>query len=240
VRKDTGAWVSSLLGANETGERSLFMYAKVDKLTTNGYNANMMADPGKRPVRARSLAAIAARYLDPRTVRLEDPSRPAILRRPAAALSLVGALALGAAALAATGRSGEPGESAPAGAIADVGRPSGSPAEERAEASPPGSLALDPPRPPNFHDPLYVFTDGLVERVEAYPLADPPGFVVDLIGAPEPQAAADEMVGADPRTRSVKRRVTDRGVRYVIWLTTPLRRIEVLHEGSVVIVSPVD
>lgn len=94
-------------------------------------------------------------------------------------------------------------------------------------------------RHPFFHDPIYVFTDEQgVQGAQVYPLADPPGIVVDLEGTPEPQGSPLESVGADGRVQSVRRRTTRQGVRYIIGLTTPVKRVRAVHEGSVVVVFP--
>lgn len=85
----------------------------------------------------------------------------------------------------------------------------------------------------------YVFTELPPARVSAYPLASPPGIVVDLEGLPEPEEPAAALVGDDDRIRSVRRRVTQRGLRYIIGIETPVTRIEVEHEGQVVIITPV-
>ena len=89
-----------------------------------------------------------------------------------------------------------------------------------------------------FYDPVYVFLESEVESVTAYPLASPPGIVIDLKGTPEPSIAPEEFVGKDSRIRAVRRRVTSSGIRYVIGLTTPIKRIETLKEGNVVMVFP--
>ena len=190
----------------------------------------------------RRLASRALRRIDPRTVRVRDTRRRSRLW---IAVPLLGAvLVAGAAALATTGSDEETGVDA---AAPTEPRPDKSsyaavanrePAEDGVAPS-----ADDPPEPPSrhpkFHDPFYVFTEGEVAGVTAYPLADPPGIVVNLNGAPEPTSAPESMVGEDSRVRAIRRRVTNKGVRYVLGITIPVKRIDVLHEGSVVIVTPV-
>jgi hypothetical protein len=94
------------------------------------------------------------------------------------------------------------------------------------------------PKSSKFYDPLYVFFDSEVESVTAYPLASPPGLVVDLKGTPEPTIEPDRFVGKDDRIRFIKRRVTPSGIRYIIGLTTPIKRIKTFKEGNVVMVFP--
>jgi len=183
-------------------------------------------------------AARLAHNLDPRTVKMRD-QRPRI--RPWIGVALVSAaLVAGAAALAATG-----GEEPTVDRRIDSGEGSQDPdraTAPSAESARAGEASQGeqepPPRYTNFHDPVYVFTEGQVAKVTAYPMADPPGVVVNLDGAPEPTASPESMVGEDPRIRAIRRRVTDKGVRYVIGLTIPIRRIDVLHEGNVVIITP--
>ncbi|MFO8074303.1 MAG: hypothetical protein R6V85_20770 [Polyangia bacterium] len=179
--------------------------------------------------------------VDPRAVRMRDAApRGRRLLVGAAAGAL--ALAVGAAALAlAVG--GEP-ESAPGKAPA-VGPAAIETADrDDVEAKSPIAAEKNPDGPrsaarhPRFHDPFYVFTAGEVSSVSAYPLASPPGLVVNLEGAPEPERPAVEMVGKDDRVRAVRRIVTGEGLRYAIRTSTRMRRIEVIHEGEVVIVVP--
>jgi hypothetical protein len=184
-----------------------------------------------------SIATRAARALDPRTVRLRDPGPRVGVWIGVAAVGV--ALVAGAAALAASSNDA-PAESEP-GAIPQTA------ASKSVEVSVSShstrdepSLPTEPVGPhPRFHDPIYVFTEGQVAGVSAYPLADPPGLVVNLDGAPEPESAPESMVGEDRRIRAIRRRVTDKGLRYVIGLEIPVRRIDVLHEGNVVIITPV-
>lgn len=201
------------------------------------YNVGMESGFMTSILELKRFAARAARNLDPRTVRLRDP-RPRV--RFWTAIAVVGAaLVAGAAAMAATGRGSPEGASA----TGDADRPASSPEPERAPSARAARPAADTPPPaaahPNFHDPIYIFTEGAVADVSAYPMADPPGVVVNLEGAPEPDAPAESMVGEDPRIRAIRRRVTANGLRYVVGLTIPVRRIEVLHEGNVVIVTPI-
>lgn len=178
----------------------------------------------------------AVRNLDPRIVRFRDPGPRVRLWIGIAVVS--SALVAGAAALAATGR-GDPGEATKTAAHRAL-----PPEPEHAPNSRNADGPTNKARPladhhPNFHDPIYVFTEGPVADVSAYPMADPPGVVVNLDGAPEPNAAPGSMVGEDSRIRAIRRRVTDQGLRYVVGLTIPVKRIEVLHEGNVVIVTPI-
>lgn len=160
--------------------------------------------------------------LDPRTVRLKDRGgglkRPVLVIIPAVAF-----LALGAAAFGASG-----GVSRNRAVDEDVVPVNVEP------------MIYDTPekRPMNFHDPLYVFCDETAHKVSAYPLADPPGVVVNLDGVPEPEADAKSMVGKDSRIRAVRRRVTSTGIRYILRLDTPIKRIRVIHEGAVIIILP--
>jgi hypothetical protein len=109
--------------------------------------------------------------------------------------------------------------------------------EARANALP--TEETDLPRHPRFFDPILVFTEAVPERASAYPLADPTGVVVDLKGVPEPLEPVTSAVGEDDRIRAVKRRVTGQGLRYVIRLSTPVKRVEIESEGRVVMVYPV-
>jgi hypothetical protein len=95
-----------------------------------------------------------------------------------------------------------------------------------------------PKRHPRFFDPVYVFSGTEVHNVSAYPLANPPGIVVDLEGTPEPTDSAHEHVGKDDRILSVRRRVTNRGLRYILKVSTPIKRLEVVHEGNVTMIFP--
>ena len=175
--------------------------------------------------------------LDPRTVRLRDPGSG--LKRPALVLILVLAfLALCGVAFAASGGV------SPEHAVVE-GLLKTEPIKET--AAPLAHVELVEPtirdtfekRPMNFHDPLYVFCDETAHKVSAYPMADPPGVVVNLDGVPEPEADAKNMVGKDSRIRAVRRRVTSTGIRYVLALDIPVKRIRVIHEGAVVIILPV-
>lgn len=196
--------------------------------------------------RAGSLWVAAGRLLervDPRAVRMRDAAprgRRLLIGAAAGAL----ALAAGAAALA-LADSGEPG-TAPRKAPAAGPAPATIEKPDRDEVEAKGPIAAEknPAEPrsaarhPRFHDPFYVFTAGEVSSVSAYPLASPPGLVVNLEGAPEPERPAGEMVGDDGRVRAVRRIVTADGLRYAIRTSTRIRRIEVIHEGDVVIVIP--
>jgi hypothetical protein len=93
-------------------------------------------------------------------------------------------------------------------------------------------------RHPRFYDPILVFTEMVPHGASAYPLADPPGIVVDIHGIPEPLGKAAVAVGKDDRVRMVRRRTTKKGTRYIINLTTPIKRIETEYEGRVVLVYP--
>ncbi len=150
---------------------------------------------------------------------------------------IAAALAAGAAAFAASRSAGtEKADPATLGTEA-VPRPDAVPdsVAERAALENP----IGPVRHPRFFDMYYVFTATAPVRVDAYPLANPPGIVIDLEGVPEPEEPAAALVGQDDRIRSVRRRVTDRGLRYIIAIDTPVARVEVEHEGEVVIVTPI-
>jgi hypothetical protein len=188
--------------------------------------------------------------LDPRVVRLREPgghaSRNAALIAVAVALTIAGAAAVAATGdggedRAASGLGGDFPSRIPNASVRPVAEPERWSAKESSRATrdagdgPSGFLK----RPGNFYDPLYVFTDEPALGVVAYPMADPPGLVVNLDGLLEPLSDARDMVGADPRVRAVTRRTSPSGVRYVIGLSVPIKRIEILHEGNVVIISPV-
>ncbi len=161
--------------------------------------------------------------LDPRTVRMKDPGtgfkRPVLLIVPVVAF-----LALCAAAAGASGGVSKKREATEGVVVVNVE---------------PVIRDTPPKRPMNFHDPLYVFCDETAQKVSAYPLADPPGVVVNLDGVPEPEVDAKGMVGKDSRIRAVRRRVTSTGIRYILRIDTPIRRIRIIHEGAVIIILPV-
>ena len=161
--------------------------------------------------------------LDPRTVRLKD--RKAGFKRPVLVIvPVVAFLALCATAFAASGGVSKKRKATEGVVVVNVE---------------PVIRDTPPKKPMNFHDPLYVFCDETAHKVSAYPLVDPPGVVVNLDGVPEPEADAESMVGKDSRIRAVRRRVTSTGIRYILRLDTPIKRIQVIHEGAVVIVLPV-
>jgi hypothetical protein len=93
-------------------------------------------------------------------------------------------------------------------------------------------------RPSNFHNPLYVFTNEPVKSHTAYPLANPPGIVVTIAGAPTPEESPVDMVGKDSRIKSIKRIHSKSGLRYIIWLKNPIKKIETSNEGNVISISP--
>ncbi len=178
--------------------------------------------------------------LDPRVVRLRDPRR--YPRRLSAAILLGIVLVLGAVSVAAT-RKGSKKQILP--------EPLEPPPERPRKQIITKTMLVPPENPdptiegkrietrhPRFFDPVYVFTDNPVERVSAYPLASPPGIVVDLIGATEPTGDASDFVGKDDRVRAVRRRNTAQGLRYIIGLTTAIRRIEIVYEGQVAMIFP--
>jgi hypothetical protein len=154
---------------------------------------------------------------------------------------LAGALAAGAAAFAAV-RSGGTEEEVPE-AAPEAPDPVPAPAAGIAPNPVPAPAlrkeSAAPARHPRFFDMYYVFTPVAPARVTAYPLASPPGIVIDLEGVPEPEEPPSALVGEDDRIRSVRRRVTERGLRYIIGIETPVTRIEIEHEGEVVIVTPI-
>ncbi len=161
--------------------------------------------------------------LDPRTVRLKDPGVG--LRRPVLVIvPVVAFLAFYAVAFAASGGASKKRQVDDGVVVVNV-EPTIRDTFEK--------------RPMNFHDPLYVFCDETAHKVSAYPMADPPGVVVNLDGVPEPEDDAKNMVGKDSRIRAVRRRVTSTGIRYVLRLDIPVKRIRVIHEGAVVIILPV-
>ncbi|MBW2276769.1 MAG: hypothetical protein JRF63_04710 [Deltaproteobacteria bacterium] len=187
------------------------------------------------------IASRIAREIDPRTVRFRDRPRRSRLW---IAVPLLGAtLVAGAAALAASGGDEPANEEVAAPSMNPPAKytspPALDPAERAAAAKPSTEAREQSSRHPNFHDPFYVFIEGEVTDISAYPLAEPPGMVVNLDGAPEPTSTPESMVGKDPRVRAIRRRITNKGVRYVLGLTIPIKRIDVLHEGSVVIITPV-
>jgi hypothetical protein len=176
-------------------------------------------------------------------VRLRDP-RPR-LRRGIALIVIAAGVLIGAATLAATSTSSSPFEQKSTPSVGDDASTPHAAGETTTRSPVAPSItktvksAEKPPRDARFHDPYYVFTEGPVDGVDAYPLADPPGIVVNLRGATLPSGSADELVGSDPRVRAVRRRATADGLRYILRVTTPIKRIEVTHEGNVVIVAPI-
>jgi hypothetical protein len=193
------------------------------------------------PSKVKVLLDLAARVLDridPRTVRVRDP-RPRVGIWIGAA-TIGAALVMGAAALAASEQD-DP-DAAPevrqANDEADE-RPPGEATTKETETAAPIARPEPAPKHARFHDPLYVFTDDPVARATAYPLADPPGLVVNLDGVPEPDRPPSELVGEDPRIRAVRRRVTNKGLRYIIGLEISIKRLQVVHEGNVVIITPI-
>ena len=176
--------------------------------------------------------------LDPRTVRLRDPGEGLIKRPVLVIVPVLAFLALCAAAFGASGGVSQ-------NPAADEGVLKTGPIKETSPPSVPAEhvepTIRDTPKtkPMNFHDPLYVFSDETAYKVSAYPLVDPPGVVVNLDGVPEPEADAKGMVGKDSRIRAVRRRVTSTGIRYILRLDTPIRRIRIIHEGAVIIILPV-
>jgi len=193
---------------------------------------------------------------DPRIVRLRElPSTDAspMPRRVVIGLLIGGLLAIGAVAVGAT-RDRVGGETVPiqtaqpgpvrrdptAGSAAPLRQktvkgPVAKPISHKKEVAEPL-----PPKPlhPRFFDPVYVFSPEPISHASAYPLANPPGLVVDLSGVGEPAGTPGQFVGADDRIQSVRRRVTPRGVRYIIILSTPLSRIETFQDGDVVMIFP--
>jgi hypothetical protein len=91
-----------------------------------------------------------------------------------------------------------------------------------------------------FYDPLLIFTEHPPSSVCAYPLLAPAGIVVDIYGIPDPLLSSEQLVSRDERILAVKRRSTTSGVRYIISLSTPVRKINTEHEGNVVMVYPVE
>jgi hypothetical protein len=95
------------------------------------------------------------------------------------------------------------------------------------------------PKSVNFYNPYYIFIDSDSQDIKAYPLADPPGIIVNINGADEPVKSAAEMVGRDKRIKEVKRRVTKKGIRYILKISSPLKRIKTTRDGGVIIITPV-
>jgi hypothetical protein len=190
------------------------------------------------------LALRMLRRLDPRLVRLTNPRRHP--DRRLLAVLLIGGLSIGGAAAIAATREGDVQD----GNYAEYEVQTAPDKKEEPEPSPlrrgprkpfgDAEVSLFPleERHPRFHDPIYVFTDEPARAASAYPLADPPGVVVDIEGSPEPDSEAMAMVGKDDRIKLVRRRMTATGIRYIIRLSTPVTKIETEHEGNVVIVSP--
>lgn len=208
------------------------------------YNVCM---PIELPARLTTISKRARERLaaiDPRRVRMREPrDHP---RRTIALAAIAAVVLAGAVALATTGSRPSPDHVPAAGATAPsatdppaatIPAPitgKGSRTSDEAASAPTSA----PERDPRFFDPYYVFTEVPVEQVDAYPLADPPGIVINLLGAPEPTRPAAELVGDDPRIRAIRRRSTPQGQRYILRVTSPIRRIDVTHEGNVVIIAP--
>jgi len=194
----------------------------------------------KLSIRARLLFRMLGR-LDPRVVRLRDPSEH-LRRRMVIVAAAVGLVLAATATFAATRGDGGNTATIPEPTAKPVDISSDDPDLQSPSEPPPASIEpveAKARRPANFYDPIYVFTDEPASRVGAYPMADPPGLVVNVEGIPEPVGDAPSMVGEDDRVRSVRRRSTPSGVRYVIGLTFAVRRIEIIHDGNVVIIAPI-
>ncbi len=192
--------------------------------------------------------------LDPRTVRLTDPYPRSRSKRQTPVVVLGIVIALAAVLLAASPNAPQK-EPIVEAASESVATPPPTPESKTVilpqQASPPPELSTaaptlqkaakkqSPKRHPFFYNPFYVFTEEQVERVSVYPLAEPPGLVVDLFGVPEPDRSPIDSVGGDKRLRSVRRRTTKHGLRYILGIITPVKRIEMVHEGGVVMVFPV-
>ena len=90
----------------------------------------------------------------------------------------------------------------------------------------------------DFYNPFYVFTNTGAKAVSAYPLADPPGIVVDVHGVRKSDASPEEMVGKDDRVVGVRRLVTSKGLRYIIRTSQSIKRIKSQMDGNIITVSP--
>ena len=90
----------------------------------------------------------------------------------------------------------------------------------------------------DFYNPFYVFTHNGAKAVSAYPLADPPGIVVDVHGVRKADASPEEMVGKDDRVVGVRRLVTSKGLRYIIRTSQSIKRIKSQMDGNIITVSP--
>ncbi len=183
---------------------------------------------------AQNTALGAVRWLDPTRVRMRNQRRfPRWVMGVAIVIPL---LMVCVAAVAAA----LPGENAESSQTIEIETHIESPPTPLTVPSV-GPIEAPAPEPENkpsaFYDPLYVFF-ATAEEVTAYPLASPPGVVVDLKGTAEPLEEALDMIGEDPRVRVVNRRATAAGVRYIIGLTTPIKRVEVFTEGGVAMVYP--
>ena len=178
--------------------------------------------------------------LDPRTVRIKDPGtgfkRPVLLIVPVVAFLALCVVAVGASGGVSPKREATEGVVNPIPAFPCEGKGKMMEAGFNGDPTIPYTSKK---QPMNFHDPLYVFCDETAQKVSAYPLADPPGVVVNLDGVPEPEVDAKDMVGKDSRIRAVRRRVTSTGIRYILRLDTSIRRIRIIHEGAVIIILPV-
>ncbi len=102
-----------------------------------------------------------------------------------------------------------------------------------------GNSGTSPASSAAFYNPFYVFTGTEAKGVRAYPLADPPGLVVDVHGVIESDRSPEQMVGDDDRVLGVRRIRTSKGLRYIIRLSQSIRRIKSHTEGNVITVSPI-
>jgi hypothetical protein len=102
-----------------------------------------------------------------------------------------------------------------------------------------GDSGISPASSAAFYNPFYVFTGTEAKGVSAYPLADPPGLVVDVHGVSESDRSPEQMVGDDDRVLGVRRIRTSKGLRYIIRLSQSIRRIKSHTEGNVITVSPI-
>ena len=185
--------------------------------------------------------SFAVGMLDPRIVRLREPRSRSPMMIAMAALAIL--LAIGAVSLA-SAKSAPAGGQSPVAAAKIVKAPSLADSQAIPKADDQVRKKNAPKKKATkkkarFYDPFYVFSETVIEGVAAYPLSDPPGIVVDLKGAAEKEGDVSNLVGTDDRIKSVRRLPTNSGLRYIIAVSTPLKRIELFHEGGVAMIFPV-